>query len=434
MKYYLAIDIGASSGRHIIGYMDKDKLMTDEVYRFPNSVKLASGHLIWDIEFIFNNVLIGIKEALKKYENIESMSIDTWGVDYVLMNQDKEIYPCYAYRDLRTKAIISKVHSLISFDRLYEITGTQFQEFNTIYQLYSDMYLGRLDNATSFLHIPEYLMYKLTGKMVHEYTNASTTGLLDKDTNNYSNEIINKLGFNKNLFTILYKQGTLVGDFTNDIRKKVNGNIKVVLCSTHDTASAVEGMNIDFNTPYISSGTWSLLGIKTEKVINSEEAKRANYSNEYGPNYIRFQKNIMGLWIIQNLSREMNLDFSKMVELALESKYEEIYDVNDQVFLSSLKMKEEIINYFKVRNMIVPISDADVIHSTFRSLAYSYKVAIDELEMVTKQSYDKIYIVGGGAKNIYLNQLTSFYTKRKVIALPIEATAIGNILSQMEDK
>ena len=193
-------------------------------------------------------------------------------------------------------------------------------------------------------------------------------------------------------------------------------------------------MNIDFNIPYISSGTWSLLGIKTEKVINSEEAKRANYSNEYGSNYIRFQKNIMGLWIIQNLSREMNLDFSKMVELARESKYEEIYDVNDQVFLSSLKMKEEIINYFKVRNMIVPISDADVINSTFRSLAYSYKVAIDELEMVTKQSYDKIYIVGGGAKNIYLNQLTSFYTKRKVIALPIETTAIGNILSQMEGK
>ena len=433
MKYYLAIDIGASSGRHIIGYIENNELKTIEIYRFPNGVLKEDGHLIWDIDNLLGNVKIGIKKALEQYPTIESMSIDTWGVDYVLMDNDKEILPCYAYRDIRTKAIVSKVHSLIPFERLYELTGTQFQEFNTIYQLYSDKFLGRLDKATSFLHIPEYLMYKLTGKMVHEYTNASTTGLLDGNTNDYSKEIIDKLGLNKNLFTKLEKPGFSLGDFKEDIQKEVGGNIKVKLCPTHDTASAVEGIEMTKNVPYISSGTWSLLGIKTNKVINSQEAREANYSNEYGPNYIRFQKNIMGLWIIQGLAKQMNLDFPTMVKMARESKYNKIFDVNDKVFLSSLDMKNEIINWFKNKNIEAPHSDSDIINTTYRSLAYSYKVALDELEDIVKQKYSSIYIVGGGAKNQYLNELTEIFTKHKVIALPIEATAIGNLLSQMEE-
>lgn len=434
MKYYLAIDIGASSGRHIIGYIENNELKTIEIYRFPNGVLKEDGHLIWDIDNLLGNVKIGIKKALEQYPTIESMSIDTWGVDYVLMDNDKEILPCYAYRDIRTKAIVSKVHSLIPFERLYELTGTQFQEFNTIYQLYSDKFLERLDKATSFLHIPEYLMYKLTGKMVHEYTNASTTGLLDGNTNDYSKVIIDKLGLNKNLFTKLEKPGFILGDFKEDIQKEVNGNIKVKLCPTHDTASAVEGIKMTKNAPYISSGTWSLLGIKTNKVINSQEAREANYSNEYGPNYIRFQKNIMGLWIIQGLAKQMNLDFPTMVKMARESKYDKIFDVNDNAFLSSLDMKNEIINWFKNKNIEAPHSDSDIINTTYRSLAYSYKVALDELEDIVKQKYSSIYIVGGGAKNQYLNELTEIFTKHKVIALPIEATAIGNLLSQMEEK
>ena len=434
MKYYLAIDIGASSGRHIIGYIENNELKTIEIYRFPNGVLKEDGHLIWDIDNLLGNVKIGIKKALEQYPTIESMSIDTWGVDYVLMDNDKEILPCYAYRDIRTKAIVSKVHSLIPFERLYELTGTQFQEFNTIYQLYSDKFLERLDKATSFLHIPEYLMYKLTGKMVHEYTNASTTGLLDGNTNDYSKEIIDKLGLNKNLFTKLEKPGFSLGDFKEDIQKEVGGNIKVKLCPTHDTASAVEGIKMTKNAPYISSGTWSLLGIKTNEVINSQEAREANYSNEYGPNYIRFQKNIMGLWIIQGLAKQMNFDFPTMVKMARESKYNKIFDVNDKVFLSSLDMKNEIINWFKNKNIEAPHSDSDIINTTYRSLAYSYKVSLDELEDIVKQKYSSIYIVGGGAKNQYLNELTEIFTKHKVIALPIEATAIGNLLSQMEEK
>lgn len=433
MKYFLAIDIGASSGRHIIGYKMDNKLITEEVYRFSNGVKKENNHLIWDINYLFEQVKVGIKISLEKYPNIESLSIDTWGVDYVLFNKDKEILPCYAYRDSRTKEVINKVHSLISFEDLYYITGSQFQEFNTIYQLYSDKLMGRLEKATTFLHIPEYLIYKLTGVKVYEYTNASTTGMLDANTNYYSKIIIERLGFKSSLFGKLEKQGYLVGDLLEEIQKEVKGNIKVKLCSTHDTASAVEGIQMKENAPYISSGTWSLLGIKVDNVINSKEAMKANYSNEYGPNYIRFQKNIMGLWIIQGLSKQMNLDFSRMVDLAKKSSYLEIFDVNDSTFLSSLDMKNSIVSWYKNKGVIPPLRDEDIINATYRSLAYSYKLALDELERITNTKYQSIYIVGGGAKNIYLNELTEEFTKHKVIALPIEATAIGNLLCQMED-
>ena len=432
MKYYLAIDIGASSGRHIIGFMDGTEIKTIEVYRFSNGVSELDGHLIWDIEHLFKEVKNGIKKALDLYTNIGSMSIDTWGVDYVLLDGEEEILPVYAYRDSRTKKVIDEVHSLIPFSRLYEITGSQFQEFNTIYQLYEDKLTCRLDTATDFLFIPEYLMYKLTGVKKHEYTNASTSGMMDAATNIYSSEIISSLGLKSELFTTLDKPKTYVGKFTEEVAIEVGGNIDVVLCATHDTASAVEGIPMKKNAPYISSGTWSLLGIKTSHAITNKEAMLANYSNEYGPDYIRFQKNIMGLWIIQCLAKEMNLDFPTMVKMSTESEYLELFDVNSNEFFATNNMKESIINWFINKNIVPPTTDKDIINATYRSLAYSYKVAIDELESITKEKYDDLYIVGGGAKNKYLNELTKEFTKKNVIALPIEATAIGNLLIQMK--
>lgn len=433
MKYYLAIDIGASSGRHIIGYYKNNKLMIDEVYRFKNGVKKENNHLIWGIDNIFQEVKNGIKIALKKYPSIESMSIDTWGVDYVLLNGDKVIYPVYSYRDDRTANIIDKVHNLISFDELYKITGSQFQKFNTIYQLYTDSINDRLTNVTDFLMIPEYLSYCLTGVKKKEYTNASTTGMFDYNNNCYSKEIIERLKFNKNLFKNISYPGEIVGNFKKEIIDEVGGNIVVKLCASHDTASAVEGIPMIDNNPYISSGTWSLLGLKIDHMINSNEAKNANYSNELGPNYVRFQKNIMGLWIIQNLAKQMNLSFVEMVDLAKSSSYKEIFDVNNPLFLSSLDMKKTIKEYFMVRKMILPKEDKDYINSTYLSLAYSYKESLDELEKITNQTFKKIYIVGGGAKNKYLNKLTEEFTKKEIVALPIEATAIGNLLVQMEE-
>lgn len=434
-EIYLAIDLGASSGRHIVGYKNEnDELILDEVYRFKNSYEIINNHKVWNIDYLFKQIKLGIKEALKKYHQITSLSIDTWGVDYVLLKNNKEIYPVYCYRDERTKAVINQVHSLIPFKELYKITGTQFQEFNTIYQLYEDLISGRLNNADEFLMLPEYFIYKLTNIKVREYTNASTTGLFDINKKSFSKEIISRLGFNDNLFNKVNYPGENVGYLKEDVAKEVGGNVLVKLCATHDTASAIEGISLNKYVPYISSGTWSLLGVKLDKPITSEKALKFNYSNELGPTYVRFQKNIMGLWIIQNLSKEYNIDFINLVNLARKSSYKEIFDVNDSVFLSSNNMDQEIKNYFIKYNKIVPCSKEDVINSALHSLAYSYKVAIMELEEITSNNYKEIYIIGGGAKNKYLNELTSFYTSKKIIALEIEASSIGNLLVQMGGK
>ena len=430
MNIRLAIDIGASSGRFMLGYIQEGNIELKEIYRFSNSVIQQEGHLIWDIENLWKEIKKGIRLALTLENKIDSISIDTWGVDYVLLNHNEPILPVYAYRDERTKSVIQEVHNKISFQRLYEITGTQFQEFNTIYQLYWDKIHHRLSQATDFLMIPEYFIYKLTGIKIKEYTKASTTGVFDIKESTYSKDVITKLGFDEKLFCKPALPGVYVGNFTKELQAELGGNIPVVLTATHDTASAVEGIPMDEDAPYISSGTWSLLGVKVKHPILLEDARLANFSNELGPDYVRFQKNIMGLWIIQRLSLEMSLDFPTMVKMARGSTYSEIFDVNDSLFLSSLHMKEAILEWFKSHNRTLPNTDADYINSTYLSLAYSYGIAIKELEECTKKTYSKLYIVGGGAKNSYLNDLTSKFTQKEVIALPIEATARGNIIAQ----
>lgn len=432
--YYLAIDIGASSGRHIVGYQDDEgHVKMDEVHRFANNVQQLSGDLVWDLENLFNQVKIGIKKALKKYQRIKSMSIDTWGVDYVLFDNMKECLPCYSYRSTRTKRAVEDVHKLIDFSDLYKITGTQFQPFNTIYQLYEDKLSGRLNNNSSFLMMAEYLIYRLTDIKVHEYTNASTTGLLNLKTNTYSKEIIDKLEFPPSLFSKLVKPGHYVGPLRCSVQDEVGGNIDVVLCATHDTASAVEAIPFEQNEPYLSSGTWSLLGIKVNKGINSEQAQLANFTNEYGPNYIRFQKNIMGLWIIQRLAQEMKLTFEEISSKSKLSAFTSVYDVNDPAFIYPKNMKQAIIDYYKNHGLPLPSTDSDILNATFYSLAHSYKQALEQLEVLTNKKYQTLYIVGGGAHNDYLNELTAKITKKRIIVLAIEATAYGNLKIQMEE-
>lgn len=430
MKYYLAIDIGASSGRHIIGYKENNKIIMDEVYRFNNGVKEINNHLEWDIKHLYSCVINGIVEAFRKYPKIESLSIDTWGCDYVLLYDDNEIMPVYSYRDNRTLKAIKEVHKIISFKDLYKKTGCQFQPFNTIYQLYDDKLYGRFKKANGLLMIPEYLMFKLTGIKVREYTNATTTGLVNVSTGEFDMDIINKLGLKESLFPKLTKPGYVLGSLSPEIVSRVNCDLKVVLCATHDTASAIEGIDMDGNYPYISSGTWSLLGVKTDKPINDENSLKANYSNEGGVNYNRYQKNIMGMWIINRLKDELcnELSFDEIINLAKESNTDILVDVNKDVFLSPKSMKEAFD--LETNNSLNSIGD--YFACAYKSLANSYKVALDELETNTNKTYEKLYIVGGGAKNDYLNKLTSLYTNKEVIALPIEATALGNLKIQME--
>ena len=421
MDYYLAVDIGASSGRHIVGWKEDGELKTEEVYRFPNGVSSIDGHLTWDIDALVSHVKEGVRLAKDRFGEIQSMSIDTWGVDYVLLRGDEEVRPCYAYRDNRTEEVIPQVHKKIRFTKLYRHTGIQFQPFNTIYQLYADKISGRLEGVTDFLMIPEYLMYKLCGVKSHEYTNATTGGMVSAETGEFDPDIIAALELPEHLFRPLQQPGTVIGSYEG---------IRVMLCATHDTGSAVEGIPMEDDAPYISSGTWSLLGVKTAAPITNTASELANWSNEGGVGYNRYQKNIMGMWLINRLRDELcpEKPFPEIVEEAEQSRFEETVDANAQAFLAPESMKEA----FDTALSMKPVSTGDYFRCAYRSLALSYMNAIQELQHNTGKHYESIYIVGGGAKNAFLNRLTEEASGKRVIALPIEATALGNLKIQMD--
>ena len=421
MQHYLAIDIGASSGRHIVGWREDGVLQTKEVYRFPNAMHTRDGHLVWDVEALLREVKAGIHAAKAAYPHIKSLSIDTWGVDYVLMKGDQEILPVYAYRDSRTQTAIPAVHGILPFCDLYRRTGCQFQPFNTLYQLWDDKMSGRLQEATDMLMIPEYLMYKLCGQKAREYTNATTTGIVSAQTGEFDPEIIRALDYPAHLFPKLNQPGTVLGEYEG---------IRVVLCATHDTGSAVEGIPMTGNQPYISSGTWSLLGVKTPKPITDAQSEKANYSNEGGVGYNRYQKNIMGMWLINELKRELcpEMNMEDILLLAQESTCSAVVDAQSPEFLAPPSMKAA----FDAAAGGSLHTVGDYFRCACLSLAASYKNALQELEANTGAEYDALYIVGGGAKNSFLNRLTQEAAGKKVIALPIEATALGNLNIQME--
>ena len=429
MKRYLAVDIGASSGRHIVGWAENGEIRSEEVYRFPNGVSMQDGHLVWDTESLLEHVTEGIGKALAAYPEIVSMSIDTWGVDYVLLRGETAVMPCYAYRDSRTETAIPKVHEKVPFETLYAHTGCQFQPFNTIYQLYDDLMHGRLEGVTDMLMMPEYLMYRLTGVKRREYTNATTMGMIRADTGEFDLEIADRLSLPRALFPKLSQPGTALGPLKPDIARRVGGNLTVVLCATHDTGSAVEGIPMEGSEPYISSGTWSLLGVKTQKPVTDAGSMAANYSNEGGVGYNRYQKNIMGMWLVNCLQKELcpDMPFPEIVKAAQQSECSALVDANAQAFLAPESMKAA----FDEATGGACRSIGDYFRCAYASLAVSYRQAIDELERNTGKTYKKLYIVGGGAKNAFLNGLTQQATGKQVIALPIEATALGNIAVQI---
>ena len=420
MNCYLAVDIGASSGRHIVGWRQDGEIRTEEVYRFPNGVRDQDGHLVWDMEALLEHVKTGIGRAKEKYPGIVSLSVDTWGVDYVILRGDEPVWPCYAYRDSRTEAVIGQVHALVPFEELYSRTGCQFQTFNSIYQLYDDLKRGRLEGATDTLMVPEYLMYALCGGKAREYTNATTMGMVNGKTGEFDREIIDRLGLPGELFPALSRPGTTLGEYQG---------ISVLLCATHDTGSAVEGIPMDGDYPYISSGTWSLLGVKTPRPITDGASRAANWSNEGGVGYTRYQKNIMGMWLINRLRDELcpGRDFGEIVAEAEQSRFDGAVDANAPAFLAPESMKAAFDAALEKK----PETVGDYFRCAYRSLAFCYRDALAELEKNTGKTYDRLYIVGGGAKNAFLNRLTAEAGGKAVIALPIEATAIGNLKVQM---
>lgn len=431
--YYLAVDIGASSGRHILSHIENGKLVLEEIYRFENNLVADETGLVWDIDRLFAEVLCGIKKCKEIGKIPKSIAIDTWGVDYVLIDENrKEIKPCYCYRDSRTSTVIDEVESLVSPTELYAKTGIQKQNFNTIYQLYADKKSGKLLNAKYFLMMPEYLSFKLTGVCKNEYTNATTTGLVNANEKTWDTDIIYALGLTEVPFLPLSLPSSHVGFLSEDIQKAVGFNCAVLFAPSHDTASAVCACPMRDNDLYISSGTWSLIGTEITEPILNDNARQLNFTNEGGMDYrFRFLKNYMGMWLFQNIRRNLNksMTYDEMMELAKSSNSYKYFDVNDSTLVAPKNMIDAI-------GKLIGSDDLGLIlNSAYHSLAKSYSEAVTEIEAVTGKRFNAIHIVGGGCQDKYLNALTRDYTGKSVTAGPIEATATGNIVSQiMRDK
>lgn len=435
-KYYLAIDIGASSGRHILGWLDNGKLNLEEIYRFKNGATNLGDKLVWDVKSLFSSIVAGLKKCKEIGKIPSSIGIDTWGVDYALLDEyDELISEVYSYRDDRTQKVIDEVHLVVSEDETYKRTGIQKQVFNTIYQLYCDKKSGKLDKAKTFLMMPDYLHFLLTGVKKNEYTNASTTGLLNAKTREWDYEILDKLGINKDIFSSLSLPGSIVGELKPEIVNEVGFTATVCLPATHDTASAVMAVPNNNMPLYISSGTWSLMGIETPNENTDNVARAAGFTNEggYGKS-VRFLKNIMGLWMIQCIKKEYNdkYSFTDFVDEAKKvENFNSTVDVNDLSFFAPESMISAVKAYCEKTNQKVPNTVGEIVLCVYSSLAKSYKEAVEQIEEITGEKFNEINIVGGGCQNVLLNELTAKMTGRTVVAGPVEATATGNLLAQM---
>ncbi len=460
-RYYLAIDIGASSGRHVLGCVNEDGIIElTEVHRFDNTQVRLRGHDCWDIDMIWENILIGLEKCREAGTIPETIGIDTWGVDFVLTDaQGNRIGDAVAYRDARTNDVAAHVDGNVGLERLYRATGIQRQTFNTIYQLsaLAGEHPEELEAAQHFLMIPEYLNYLLTGNMVNEYTNATTTNLVNARTCTWDADVLEEAGIPQRLFGNLAMPGTVVGELTPQVQQRVGFNARVMLPATHDTGSAFLAVPaLDAQAVYLSSGTWSLLGVEHEGPITSDASRFQNFTNEGGfEKRYRFLKNIMGLWMIQSIRRELNgVDYVAGKGTARERSEKEIgfgdlaqaardeqrahpdaavshVNVNDDRFLAPESMIEEIKRACHETGQAVPETLGQLMRCVYESLTSCYADSINALSALTGRTYTSINIVGGGCQDAYLNELTARTCGIPVYAGPIEGTSLGNLVVQM---
>ncbi|MFC7686712.1 rhamnulokinase [Ureibacillus sp. GCM10028918] len=436
-KNCLAVDIGASSGRLILGNLKEGKLNLEEIHRFENCIIEKNGHFCWDIDALFNEIKVGIKKCYNRGIEPVSIGIDTWAVDFVLLDEnDLLLTDAVAYRDPRTDGIMEEVAELFLKERLYLETGIQFQKFNTIYQLYALKKQNPevLKKAKTFLMIPDYLHYLLTGKKANEYTNATSTQLINAFTKKWDKDIICKLGLNMEIFQEIKMPKQTLGNLREELVKELGFDMEVILPATHDTGSAVLSVPELEDTIYISSGTWSLIGVENHFPICVTKALDYNFTNEGGMDYqFRFLKNIMGLWMLQEVRRNYNnkYSFAQLADLSRDfPQFMSTVNVDDQRFLKPDNMIEEIQKYCLETNQIIPKHPGEIAKCVFHSLANSYKKAVSEIEDIFEKEFSKINVIGGGSQNELLNQLISDITKKEVYAGPVEATAIGNLVAQ----
>ena len=437
-KYYLAVDIGASSGRHILAHLEDGRMQLEEIHRFPNGMVRRQGHLAWDLIQLFEEIKRGMIKCKEMGKIPESVGIDSWGVDYALIDREgRRLGEAYGYRDQRTGGADELVYKKISEDQLYARTGIQKQIFNTIYQLAADQTMRPqiLEQADAMLMIPDYFHFLLSGVKAQEYTNATTGQLVDPKSRNWDWDLIDRLGYPRRIFQPMTKPGTCIGELLPEVQEEIGFNCKIVLPASHDTASAVMAVpSQDGNLLYISSGTWSLMGTELEEANCSPESRAANFTNEGGYNdRFRYLKNIMGLWMIQSVRKEIapDMSFAEICRLAEKEKIKSLVDANDPRFLAPASMAREVQTACEEKGQEVPQGIGQLASVIYNSLAICYGRTIQELEAVNGVSYERIHVVGGGANADYLHQLTARATGREVLAGPTEATAIGNILAQM---
>lgn len=433
-----AVDLGASSGRVILGRVGPGTLEMTETRRFRNGpVHLPDG-LYWDVLGLYTDVLHGLRDARRQAPDLRGIGIDSWAVDYGLVSGGRLLGNPRHYRDDRTdSAIIDRVHRQVSPERLYGVTGLQHLPFNTVYQLAAE---PRLQPGTEALLIPDLLGYWLTGRRVTEETNASTTGLLDARTGGWSPELFRALGWTHDLFPELVPAGTVVGGLASSVRTEtgLGGDVQLTTVGSHDTASAVLGVPAD--TPhfgYISCGTWGLVGVELESPVLTEDSRAANFTNERGiDGTIRYLRNVMGLWLLSESVRtwERSGDTTPLADLIAAAAAlpagGPTFDPDDPVFLPPGDMPTRIAALCAATGRSVPATPPQFVRAILDSLALTFADRITDAERLSGNRIDVVHIVGGGSQNTLLCQLVADATHRTVVAGPVEATALGNLLVQ----
>lgn len=442
---HLAFDLGASSGRAIVGSYDNDKLTLAETHRFPNRMVHLLGHYHWDILQLFDEIKIGLaKTAAAGHKDIRSIGVDTWGVDFGLIGRDGSLLGNpYAYRDMSTDEVMQRSFARVSRQEMYRMTGIQFLPFNSIFQLYRlvEEQHPLLETAKQLLFMPDLINYFLTGEKVSEYTIASTSQLLDPWKKTWSPDLFVKLGLPLDIMAPVVPPGTLVGRLRSEIAAETGmPRVEVIAPACHDTASAVAAVPAQGDHwAYLSSGTWSLIGIESPLPIVTDAALRHNFTNEGGVHdKIRFLKNVAGLWIVQQLKggwakQGEDISFAELVKLAEDAgPAQQRIEPDDPRFTNPPDMAAAIVASCRDSGQVIPATKGQFVRCALESLAHKYKEVINNLNTLLPQPIERLHIVGGGSQNQLLNRLTEEITGLPVIAGPAEATAIGNIQIQRE--
>ena len=440
---FIAVDLGAGSGRVFLAGLNESTLLLRQIRRFQYLPLISAGHLRWDIPKILADIKDGLREAAVRARElgreIQSIGVDSWGVDYGLIDARGDLVELpVCYRDQRTDGVTEEVFARVPRKEIFRRTGIQFLQFNTLFQLYAHAREGLPVNAHQLLLIPDLINFFLTGRRVCEYTNATTTQMLNSQTREWDVELLDCLSLPKHLLPEIVPSGTEVGPLRAELASELGaGAVRIVAPATHDTGSAVIGAALETGWAYISSGTWSLVGVQRDDVLINDEVARQNFTNEGGAfGTIRFLKNVMGLWILEACRKEwqqrgvaVNLD-ELLHDVAAMGAYSALIFPDDQRFLNPPSMLEAIATQLNETDQTMPSEPAAIAKVILDSLAIRYASVLRAIESLTNQAIKGVRIIGGGSQNAYLNQATANATGLPVVSGPVEATVLGNVLVQ----